>query len=99
LCDVTEREGYDMANIQELNAVVDEIFLTLEEVRALFQNWNASCHTPFIQKVMHINTLRERLYKLGYTEEFVETVIKIAYNNVFTGHEQIRYAGNWSILA
>lgn len=88
-----------MSNIQALNAVVDEIFHTLEEVRALFQNWDASCHMPFIQKVMYMNTLRERLYKLGYTDEFVETVIKIAYSNVFSRQERIQYSGNWYILA
>jgi hypothetical protein len=80
-----------MANIQALNTVVDEIFHTLEEVRTLFQNWDASCHMPFIQKVMHMNTLREKLYTLGYTDEFVETVIKIAYSNVFSRQERIRF--------
>jgi hypothetical protein len=86
-------------NIQELNSVVDEIFRTLEEVLALFQNWNASCSLPFIRLVMYLNILREKLSKLGYSEDFIETVIKIAYSNVFTKAERIQYAGNWYILA
>jgi len=86
-------------SIHELNSVVDEIFHTLEEVRALFQNWNASCSIPFIRLVMHLNTLREKLYGLGYSEDFIETVIKIAYSNVFTKNERIQHSGKWYILA
>ena len=87
-----------MNNIQTLNTVVDEIFRVLEEVRAMFQKWDSSCHMPFIEKVMYLNTLRERLYTLGYEEDFVETVIKVAYNNVFTKAERLEYAGNWYIV-
>ena len=71
------------SNIYELNSVVDELFKTMEEIRALFQNWNASCNMPFIKKVMYLDVLRERLYKLGYGDDFIETVIKIVYHNVF----------------
>jgi len=38
----------------------------------------------FIKKVMYLNVLRERLYRLGFDDEFVETVVKIAYHNVFS---------------
>jgi hypothetical protein len=87
------------SRIQELNSVVDEIFRTLEEIQALFQNWNASYSMPFIKLVMHLNALRAKLCALGYSEDFIETVIKIAYSNVFTKTERIQYAGNWYILA
>ena len=87
-----------MNNTSPLNVVVDEIFRILEEVREMFHNWNSSCHMPFIEKVMYLNTLRERLYTLGYGEDFVETVIKISYNNVFTKVERLKYAGNWYIV-
>lgn len=88
-----------MSSVQTLNAVVDEIFRVLEEVRAMFQKWDSSYHMPFIEKVMYLNTLRERLYTLGYTEDFIETVIKVAYNNVFTKAERLKYAGNWYIVS
>jgi hypothetical protein len=88
-----------MANVQELNSVVDEIFHTLEEVKSLFIDWSPSCHVSFISKVIYLNTLRERLTKLGYTEEFADEVIKVAYGNVFTKSEQIQYAENWYIVA
>lgn len=80
-----------MSSIHELNSVVDEIFLTLEEVKSLFHNWNASCHMTFIQKVMYLNELREGLYKLGFDEDFTDTVIKVAYSNVFTKNERIEF--------
>ncbi len=48
---------------------------------------------------MHLNTLREKLYRLEYTEDFVDTVIAIAYSNVFTKAERIQYAENWYIIA
>ena len=83
-----------MGNIQALNSVVDEIFRTMEEIQVLFQDWNVSYHKPFIEKVMHINSLRVRLHDLGYTEDFADTVIKIAYSNVFTSTEKRRYSGN-----
>jgi hypothetical protein len=87
-----------MGGVRELNSVVDEIFRVLEEVRAMFQKWDSSCHMEFIDKVMYLSVLRERLYTLGYGEDFVATVIKIAYNNVFTKAERLAYAGNWSFI-
>jgi len=78
-----------MGNVQALNAVVDEIFRVLEEVRTMFQKWDSSYHMPFIKKVMYLQTLREQLYKLGYDDDFVETVIKIAYHNIFTKSEHL----------
>lgn len=86
------------SKITELNSVVDEIFRTLEDVKSLFQKWNSSCHYPFIEKCMYLNVLRERLYKLGYADDFVETVIKLAYEHVFSRVERAKYAGNWSIV-
>jgi hypothetical protein len=87
-----------MGSVSELNSVVDEIFRTLEEVKEMFANWTASCHMAFVNKVMYLNTLRERLYTLGYSNEFVETVVKIAYHNVFSKEEIWAYAGNWYIV-
>lgn len=87
-----------MSNVTELNSVVDEIFRTLEEVRHMFRRWDASYHMEFIGKVMHLNMLREKLHTLGYTDDFVEAVIKIAYEHVFTPTERTAYAGNWYIV-
>ena len=72
-----------MGNIHELNLVVDSIFQTLEEVKSLFERWDSSCHAAFIAKVLYLNTLRERLTKVGYTDDFIDEVIKVAYSNVF----------------
>jgi hypothetical protein len=80
-------------SIHQLNSVVDEIFRTMEEIRCLFLNWNASCSTTFIEKVMHLNVSREHLNKLGYDDDFIETVIKIVYHTVFTKAERMHYAG------
>jgi hypothetical protein len=76
-------------NIQELNSVVDEIFKTMEEIKQLFAAWTPSCSAPFIQKVMYLNVLRERLYHLGFKDDFTDTVIKIVYHNVFTKAERL----------
>lgn len=83
-----------MSDIRALNEVVEEIFVVLEEVKDMFRKWDSSYHLSFINKVMRLQTLRERLYKLGYEEEFVETVIRIAYHNIFTKEEHMKYAGN-----
>ena len=85
-------------HIQALNAIVDEIFSVLEEVRKMFQSWDSSYHQPFIKEVMRLQLLRESLHTLGYTEEFAEEVIRIVYHNVFTKDERLAYAGNWSIV-
>ncbi len=79
------------SKIIELNFVVDEIYKTLEEVRAMFQKWESSYHMPFIEKCMYLNILRERLYKLGYADDFVETIIKLAYEHVFSRVERAKY--------
>jgi hypothetical protein len=85
--------------VQALNAVVDEIFRILEEVKEMFAKWDSSYHMPFIKKVMYLQELRERLYRLGYSDEFVETVVKIAYHNVFSKEETRAYACNWYIVS
>lgn len=77
-----------------LNSIVDEIFKVLEEVKEMFLSWNNSYHMEFIGKVMYLNVLRERLYSLGFDDEFVETVVKIAYHNVFSKEEIRAYTGN-----
>ena len=47
------------SGIHELNTVVDDVFQTMEEIQALFQNWTPSSSLPFIHKVMHLsNTAR-----------------------------------------
>lgn len=84
-------------NIQELNSAVDEIFKTMEEIKQLFVAWTPSCSVPFIHKVMYLNVLRERLYGLGFDDDFIETVIKIVYHNVFTKAERLQYASRWYI--
>ena len=84
-------------SIHQLNSVVDEIFRTMEEIRHLSLNWNASCSTTFIEKVMHLNVLREQLDKLGYDDDFTETVIKIVYHHIFTKAERLQYAEKWYI--
>lgn len=83
-----------MSNVSELNSVVGEIFRVLEDIKSMFQQWDDSYHTPFIQRAMHLNVLREKLYALGYDDDFVETVIRTAYSNVFTyrGVSYDRYA-------
>jgi hypothetical protein len=67
----------------------------MEEIKQLFANWEPYCCTEFISKVMYLNVLRERLYKLGFDEDFTETVIKIVYHNVFTKAERLQYASRW----
>jgi Sec7-like guanine-nucleotide exchange factor len=88
-----------MGSVSELNSVVDEIFRALEEVKEMFAKWDSSYHMEFIKKIMHLNTLRERLCRLGYSDEFVETVVKIAYHSVFSKEEIQAYAGNWYIVS
>ncbi|MGH2497362.1 MAG: hypothetical protein ACRDIV_21890 [Ktedonobacteraceae bacterium] len=73
-----------MSDIRALNEAVEEIFVVLEDVKDMFSKWDSSYHLSFINKAMRLQTLRERLNKLGYEEEFVETVIRIAYHNIFT---------------
>jgi hypothetical protein len=85
------------SGIHELNTIVDDIFRTLEEIRALFQNWTPSSSLPFIHKVMYLNVLRERLYRLGFDDDFTETVIKVVYNHVFSEAERLQHAGKWYI--
>src|SRR5579859_1872318 len=76
-------------NIHELNRVVDEVFRTMEEIKSLFANWDPSCSTEFIRKAMYLNVLRERIYKLGFDDDFADTVYKIIYHNVFTIAERL----------
>lgn len=64
----------------------------------MFQSWDSSYHQPFIKEVMRLQSLRESLHTLGYNEEFVGEVIRIAYHSVFTRDERLAYAGNWSIV-
>ncbi|HEU0001395.1 MAG TPA: hypothetical protein VFQ36_10875 [Ktedonobacteraceae bacterium] len=87
-----------MSNVVLLNAIVDEIFQVLEDVRDMLNKWDSCYHTPFIKKAMYLNTLRERLYELGYTEDFVEAIIKTAYEHVFRETERMAYAGKWYIV-
>lgn len=75
-------------NIHELNSVVDEVFRTMEEIKSLFANWEPSCSLEFIRKAMYLNVLRERIYKLGFDDDFTDTVYKIIYHNVFTKAER-----------
>ena len=76
-------------NIYELNSVVDEVFRTMEEIKSLFANWESSCSTEFIRKAMYLNVLRERIYKLGFDDDFTDTVYKIIYHNIFTKTERL----------
>lgn len=73
--------------LMELNSIVDDIFKTLEDVKQMFAKWDSSHHKPFIEKVMYLNTLREKLYQLGYTDDFVDTLVKTVYHNVFIKQE------------
>ncbi|MGH2494367.1 MAG: hypothetical protein ACRDIV_06655 [Ktedonobacteraceae bacterium] len=72
-----------MSNIHELNCIVDSIFDVLEEVKSMFARWDNTCHTAFVERVFYLNELRSRLNKLGYSDDFVDTVLKVAYDNVF----------------
>ena len=72
-----------MSNIHELNCVVDSIFDVLEEVKGMFAHWDSTYHTAFIDRVFYLNELRSRLNKLGYSDDFVDSVLKVAYHNVF----------------
>lgn len=76
-------------NIHELNRAVDEVFRTMEEIKSLLANWEPACSMEFIRKAMYLNVLRERIYKLGFDDDFTETVIKIVYHNVFTKAERL----------
>ena len=73
-----------MSSVSELKPLVDDIFSTLEDVKKLFERWDSSCKAPFIDRVMHMNTLSERLNTLGYADDFVDELIKVAYSNVFS---------------
>ena len=86
-----------MSNIQALNAIVDEVFQVLEDVRDMLSKWDSSYHMPFIKKIMYLNTLRERLYALGYTEDFIESIIKIVYEHVFRKNERMACGGTCCI--
>ncbi len=70
-------------NVQALIAVVDDIFKVLEETRDMLDHWRDEYHKPFIEKMWHLQTLRQRMYALGYSNDFVDTVIKIVYRNIF----------------
>ena len=76
-------------NIHGLNSVVDEVFRTMEEIKSLFANWEPSCSMEFIRKAMYLNVLRERIYKLGFDDDFADTIYKIIYHNVFTKAERL----------
>lgn len=88
-------------NIHELNSTVDEVFRTMEEIKSLFANWEPSCTVEFIKKAMYLNVLRERIYRLGFDDDFTDTLYKIIYDNVFTKAEHLHldellYAANIS---
>lgn len=88
-----------MSGVSELNSVVDEIFSVFEKVHDMFANWTSCYHMVFIQEVMKLQALEERLYKLGFDEEFIMTVKQVVYSNVFTEDERRSYAGNWYIVS
>ncbi|MGH2495168.1 MAG: hypothetical protein ACRDIV_10750 [Ktedonobacteraceae bacterium] len=87
-----------MSNVVLLNAIVDEIFQMLEDVRDMLSKWDSCYHMPFIKKAMYLNMLRERLYALECTEDFIDSIIKIAYEHVFSKTERMAYAGKWYII-
>lgn len=83
-----------MSSVGELNSTVDAIFTIFENVHTMFADWQASYHMPFIQEVVKLQALEERLYKLGFDEDFVITVKRVVYSNVFSKEEIQAYAGN-----
>lgn len=80
-------------SVQELNSVVDEMFRVFENVKEMFRNWDKTKHTPFIQEVIKLQRLEERLFRLGYTDEFVMLLLKAVKESVFTSYRRNgRYA-------
>ncbi len=71
------------ARSKELLNIVDDIFDVFEQVRAMFQNWHADYHMPFIEQVMKLQKLEAELYTLGYDEDFVLTVKQVVYSFIF----------------
>lgn len=70
-------------HVQRLNAVVDDIFVALENVRSMLISWDNGYRMSFIEQVMSLQKLEVELYDLGYDEEFVYTVVKVVYQHVF----------------
>lgn len=83
--------------LEETYAVVDDIFRVFENVREMFRSWDKTKHAPFIQEVMKLQRLEERLLQLGYTDEFVKLLLKAVKESVFTQTEIKQYMGNWYI--
>ncbi len=83
-------------NVQALIAVVDEIFKVLEETRDMLESWKEEYHRPFVDKMWYLQSLRKRMYALGYSDDFADTVIRIVYRNVFIKTSCLAYAGSKS---
>lgn len=85
--------------LEDTYNIVDEIFRVFENVKDMFKQWDRSKHMPFIQEVMKLQALENRLSQLGYQEDFTRLLVTCVYESVFTTHEHMSYAGNWHILA
>lgn len=84
--------------LEDTYNIVDEIFRVFENVKGMFKQWDRSKHMPFIQEVMKLQALENRLSQLGYQEDFTRLLVKCVYESVFTTYERMSYAGNWHIL-
>ena len=78
--------------------LVGEIFQIFEDAKAMFSEWDASKHMPFIQKFMKLKVVEDKLYQLGYDETFVGSLVKTVYESVFTIADRRQFAGNWHII-
>jgi hypothetical protein len=68
---------------KRLNIIVDDIFDVFEQVHAMFRNWQASYHMPFIEQIMRLQRLEAELCTLGYDEDFVLTIKQVVYHSIF----------------
>ena len=79
--------------------LVGDLFQIFEDAKAMFSQWDRTKHLPFINKVMELKAVEEKLYCLGYNKHFVQSLVKAVYDSVFSTAEKSQYSGNWHILA
>lgn len=78
--------------------LVGDLFEIFEQAKEMFNQWDSTKHLPFIQQVMKLQAVEEKLYRLGYDESFVGSLVKTVYESVFSSAERRQYSGNWHIV-
>ena len=81
-------------NPEDTYDLVGDLFQIFEDVKSMFSQWDRTKHLPFIEQVMKLKAVEEKLYRLGYNEMFVRSLVKAVYNSVFTSAERLQYGGN-----